>query len=43
LTPWLFGRLGVAWEWRAITRQRAALRGNENLAQCGIDENYCED
>ena len=27
LTPWLFGRLRVLWDWRAIVRHRRKLMG----------------
>lgn len=40
LTPWLFGRLRVLWEWRAIVRQRAGISGDDDTAEWGIEESF---
>jgi GT2 family glycosyltransferase len=40
LTPWLFGRLRVAWEWREILQQRRDLSGNDDNTEWGIAETF---
>jgi GT2 family glycosyltransferase len=40
LTPWLFGRLRVAWEGREIMRQRGLLMGIGSVAEWGMDETF---
>jgi hypothetical protein len=40
LTPWLFGRLRVLWERRAIVQQRARIIGDDNMADWGIEQSF---
>ncbi len=40
LTPWLFGRLGVLWEWRETWRHREELKGSRKVTEWCIDEVY---
>lgn len=40
ILPWMFGRLRVAWEWRAMVQHRDELPGDADIATWGIDEAY---
>ena len=40
LTPWLFGRLRVLWEWREIARHRRDLASEDDVAAWGIEEAF---
>jgi GT2 family glycosyltransferase len=40
LTPWLFGRLRVLWDWRAIARHRRDLPTNGDMTAWRIDEDF---
>jgi len=40
LTPWMFGRLRVLWERRAIVQQRARIIGDDNMADLGIEQSF---
>ena len=40
LTPWLFGRLRVLWEWRAIARHGRGLANAVDMATWRVDETY---
>jgi GT2 family glycosyltransferase len=40
LTPWLFGRLRVAWEWREVVRRRREWTSSDDMAAWGIEERF---
>ena len=40
LCPWTFGRLRVAWEWRALMQRRQSLRHELNMEQLGLDFDF---
>jgi len=39
LTPWLFGRLGALWQWRALQRHRTLL-ANDDVFAWGVEHDF---